>query len=149
MEIFDIFTKKRKFVNGVFGELVYTTFKDSSKNFYDGKVKFQGKEIGLIIDADKNGPTIEQKDFFKKLDNEYAEIKEKIILPFLRKELEENIKNSGLENFDSEYEFDGISIEKIKNGTTYWSITYDSKPIRHYVSIDFIGMKPKHMTIDG
>ncbi|WP_338378813.1 hypothetical protein [uncultured Flavobacterium sp.] len=149
MGIFDIFKKKPKFVDDLFGELGYTTFKDSSKNFYDGEVKFQGKEIGINIDADENGPTIEQKEFFKKLDNEYSEIKENIILPFLRKELEDNIEDSGLENFDSEFDFDGISIGKIKNEKTEWSITYDSKPMRHYVSIDFIGMKPEHMTIDG
>ena len=149
MGIFDIFKKKPKFVDELFGELGYTTFKDSSKNFYDGEVKFQGKEIGINIDADENGPTIEQKDFFKKLDDEYSEIKEKIILPFLRNELEDNIEDSGLENFDSEFEFDGISIGKIKNEKTEWSITYDSKPMRHYVSIDFIGMEPEHMTIDG
>ena len=149
MGIFDIFKKKPKFIDDLFGELGYTTFKDSSKNFYDGQVKFQGKEIGINLDADENGPMIEQKEFFKKLDNEYSEIKENIILPFLRKELEENVINSGIENFHLEFEFDGISIGKIKNQKTEWSITYYSKPMRHSVSIDFIGMEPEYMTIDG
>ena len=149
MGIFDIFKKKPKFIDDLFGELGYTTFKDSSKNFYDGEVKFQGKEIGINLDADENGPTIEQKYFFKKLDNEYSEIKENIILPFLRKELEENVINSGIENFDVEFEFDGISIGEIKNGKTEWSIAYYSNPMRHSVSIDFIGMEPEYMTIDG
>ncbi len=149
MGIFDIFKKKPKFNDEVFGELGYTTFKDSSKNFYDGEVNFQGKLTGISLDADEKGPTSEQKEFFKKLDKEYYNIKENIILPFLKKELEDNIEDTGLNNFDNEFEFDGISIGRIKSGKTEWSITYDSKPMRHYVSIDFEEMKPKHMTIDG
>jgi hypothetical protein len=149
MGIFDIFKKKPKFVDELFGELGYTKFKDSSKNFYDGEVKFQGILIGVNIDADENGPTNEQKDFFKNLNTEYNEIKENIILPFLRNELEDNIEDAGLNNFDNEFKFDGISIGRIKNIKTEWSITYDSKPMRHYVSIYFEGMKPKYITIDG
>jgi hypothetical protein len=149
MGIFDIFKKKPKFVDELFGELGYQTFRDSSKNFYEGEVNFQGKLIGIGIDADENGPTNEQKEFFKKLNTEYNKIKENIILPFLRNELENNIEDAGLNNFDNEFEFDGISIGRIKNEKTEWSITYDSKPMKHYVSIDFEGMKPKYMTIDG
>jgi hypothetical protein len=149
MGIFDIFKKKPKFIDDLFGELGYTTLKDSSKNFYDGETKFQGEEIGISIVADENGPTIEQKEFFKELDNEYSDIKEKVIIPFLKKELEENVISSGIDNFDAEFEFDGISIGKTKKGITEWSISYYSKPMRHSVSIDFIGMKPEYMTIDG
>uniref|UniRef100_UPI004049C6CA hypothetical protein n=1 Tax=Flavobacterium sp. TaxID=239 RepID=UPI004049C6CA len=149
MGIFDIFKKKPKFVDDLFGELGYTKFKDSSKNFYDGEVNFQGKLIGISLDADENGPTNEQKDFFKKLNQEYNEIKENIILPFLKKELEDYIEDAGLNNFDKEFDFDGISISQIKKGKIEWSITYDSKPMRHFVSIDFVGMEPINITIDG
>ncbi|CAL2060579.1 hypothetical protein [Tenacibaculum sp. 190524A05c] len=149
MGIFDIFKKKPKFIDGLFGELNYTTFQDSSKNFYDGQVIFQETLIGINIDADENGPTKEQKEFFEKLNKEYNEIKEKIILPFLRNELEDNLEDAGLNNFDDQFEFDGISIGRINNEKTNWSISFDSKPMRHYVSIDFEGMTPKHMTIDG
>ncbi|WP_299888258.1 hypothetical protein [uncultured Lacinutrix sp.] len=149
MGIFDIFKKKPKFNDEVFGELGYTIFKDPSKNFYAGEVTFQGKLIGISLNADENGPTNDQKEFFKKLDKEYSNIKESLILPFLKKELEDNIDDTGLNNFDNEFKFDGISIGRIKNEKTEWSITYDSKPMRHYVSIDFEEMEPKHMTIDG
>ncbi|MAC84257.1 MAG: hypothetical protein CL624_08990 [Arcobacter sp.] len=149
MGIFDIFKKKPKFVDDLFGEMGYTKLKDSSKNFYDGEVHFQGKLIAINLDADENGPTDEQKDFFRKLDKEYDKIKESIILPFLKKELEDNIEDAGLNDFDNEFDFDGISIGRIKNDKTEWSITYDSKPMRHNVSIDFEGMEPKYMTVDG
>jgi hypothetical protein len=149
MGIFNIFKKKPKLVDELFGELGYTTFRDSLKNFYDGEVSFQGKQIGIILDADENGPTNKQKEFFKNLDKEYHEIKESIILPYLRAELEDNIEDSGLNDFDNQFNIDGISISRIKTDKTEWSITYDSKPMKHYVSIEFEGMKPKYMTVDG
>jgi len=149
MGIFDIFKKKPKFNDEVFGELGYTTFKDSLKNFYDGEVNFQGKLIGINIEADENGPTNGQKEFFKKLDKGYSHIEQNIILPFLKEELEDNVEDAGLNNFANAFEFDGISIGRINSGKTEWSITYDSKRMRHYVSIDFEEMKPMHMIIDG
>jgi hypothetical protein len=112
-------------------------------------VQFQGNLIGIILTADEKGPTDEQKIFFKKLDSEYIIIKENIILPFLKKELEDNLEESGLENFDSQFDFEAISIGEIKIENTEWSITYDAKSMRHFVTIDFEGMQPKYMSIDG
>lgn len=57
MGIFDIFKKKPKFVDSIFGELYYTKFSDITKNFYDGDVKFMSEKIGITIDADEDGPT--------------------------------------------------------------------------------------------
>jgi hypothetical protein len=149
MGIFNIVKKKPKFMPEYCGVLRYMTVKDPSKNFFDGWVQFQGEKIGSSIDADKNGPTIEQKMFFEDLDKKYSEIKETIILPFLKKELDDIIEESGIDNFDSEFEFDGISIGHTRNENTEWSVTYYSNPMRHYVSIDFDGMIPKDLSIDG
>ena len=149
MGILDIFKKKVKFIDDVFGSLDYTTFKDSSKNFYSGMVQFQENLIGINLDADENGPTLAQKDFFLMLSANYNEIKENIILPFLKQELEDSIEKSGLNNFDNEFKFDGISIGCFKKSNSEWSITYDSKLMRHYVSIDFEGINPKYISIDG
>ena len=44
MGIFDIFKKKPKFVDELFGELGYQTFRDSSKNFYEGEVNFHEED---------------------------------------------------------------------------------------------------------
>lgn len=149
MGIFDFFKKKPKFQDDLFGALGYITFKDESKNFYNGDIYFQGFSIGITIDADEKGPNKAQKDFFKTLDNEYVSIKEEIILPFLKEELADNIEESGLSKFDTEFELDSISIERFTNQEAVWSITYDAKPMRHFVTIDFEGMTPKNMNIDG
>ncbi|AWG21843.1 hypothetical protein FFWV33_10010 [Flavobacterium faecale] len=149
MGLFDFFKKQPKFQDEVFGLLTYNVFKDNTKNFYSGDILFQGFLIGITIDAKDKGPSQLQKDFFKKLTSDYKNIKDEIILPFLQIELEDTIEESGLANFDTEFELDGISIGYISNQKTEWSVTYDSKPMRHFVTIDFDGMTPKDMMIDG
>lgn len=149
MGFFDIFKKKPKFNDDLFGELTYITFKDAALNYYEGNILFQGSSIGIGLDADENGPTKAQKEFFKKLNLNYNHIKETIIVPFLKKELEEAIKHTGLDDFDNQFEFDAISIKHIKDGVVQWTITYYSKPMRHYVTIDFEDMKPTLSGIDG
>ena len=57
MGLFKFFNKKPKFIDGTFGELGYTTFKDATKNFYDGEVVFQEQKIGVVIDSDEQDPT--------------------------------------------------------------------------------------------
>ena len=149
MGFFNIFKKKPKFTDDLFGELTYVTYKDASLNCYEGTIHFQGSAISIGLDAGENGPTKAQKEFLKKLDTEYHHIKETIIIPFLKKELEGALKHTGLDDFDNQFEFEGISIERIKDENVKWSITYDSKPMRHYVSIDFENMEPILVGIDG
>lgn len=149
MRLFDFFKSKPKFIDDTFGELKYYTFKDSTKNYYEGMVMFQGCRIGIIIDANENGPTTKQKDFYKQLNSKYQDIKEFIILPFLKKELEDNIEKVNLDEFDKQFQFDGISIDKFEKEEVEWSITYNSLSMKHYVSIDFQDMEPLYMTIDG
>lgn len=146
MELFRIFKKKQKFNDDFFGLLNYQKFKDSSKNFYEGEMMFQNTKTGILIEADENGPTNTQKEFFKKLEHDYPKIKNDIIIPFIKKEFEDTIEELDLANFDSGFEFDGISMNRNKNN---WGITYYSNTMRHYISIDFQGMTPLHIQIDG
>ena len=129
MGFFDIFKKKLKFNDDIFGELGYTIFKDPLKNFYDGTIIFNLQEIGINIDADENGPTIEQKDFYIKIRDNYNSIKNDIIIPYLNKELIDWL--------------DG-NLQQIE-----WSFTFYCKKIDHYVTIDFKDLNPQCNTVDG
>ncbi|WP_281637134.1 hypothetical protein [Flavobacterium marginilacus] len=150
MGIFDIFKKKPKFVDDIFGELNYTTFSDNSKNFYDGTVKFDLKEIGVTIDADENGPTKKQKEFYTKLRNNYSAIKVDIIIPHLKDELEDWEEENQIIDFDKEFIIDGISLTRITDKPVHWSLTLYSTKIGHYVTIEFIDQAPqKRILIDG
>jgi hypothetical protein len=149
MGFFNLFKNKTTLVDEVFGELNYTTFKDVSKNYYEGEVSFQGKQIGITIDADKSGPTAEQQAFFKRLNATYSQIKERVIVPFLKEELADTVQNTGLDNFDETFVLDGISLGVFKEGETEWTITYDATVMKHYVSIACKGLKGMYITVDG
>ncbi len=147
MKILNFFRKKRKFIDDIFGALAYKTSKDESENFYYGEVKFQGEYIGIDITANENGPTKEQKKFFNKLNIEYIEINEKIILPFLKEEFEGNVEKAVIEKIDSEFKLDGMTIGIIKNDKIEWEITYLSILLKCYVLVGFLEMEPKYIKI--
>ncbi|PBJ11914.1 hypothetical protein [Flavobacterium sp. ACN6] len=150
MGIFDIFKKKPKFVDDLFGELNYTKFSDTTKNFYDGDVEFDSQKVGIIIDADQNGPTESQKEFYTKLRAKYTSIKVEVIIPYLKKELEDWEEENQIIDFDQEFTIDGISLSRITDNSVNWSLTLYSTKINHYVTIEFIDLEPQEgIIVDG
>jgi len=150
MGIFDLFKKKPKFVDNLFGELNYTKFRDTAKNFYDGDVKFDSQKVGINIEADENGPTKSQKEFYTKLLNNYDTLKVDVIIPHLKKELEDWQEENEIIDFDKEFTIDGISLSRITNNTAHWSLTLYSVKINHYVTIEFINFEPQEgIIVDG
>jgi hypothetical protein len=150
MGIFDIFKKKQNLVDDIFGKLRYSTFSDKSKNFYDGTVMFDRKEIGITIDADENGPTKTQKQFYSKLLNDYSVMKIEIIIPHLKNELKDWDVENEIIDFDKEFAIDGISLTRITDKSVCWSLTLYSTKISHYLTIEFINQEPqKGIMVDG
>jgi len=149
MGLLDIFKRKRKIRDELFGELGYTKFSDSLKNFYDGEVTFNSQKMGVSLDADENGPTKEQKEFYLKLRESYPNIKKDILITFLRKELEQWEDNEVID-FDTEFTLDGISISRITDKPVEWSLTLYSLKIHHYVTIEFVDFTPQEgVAVDG
>ena len=149
MGLLDIFKRKRKIRDELFGELGYTKFSNSLKNFYDGEVSFDSQKMGVSLDADENGPTKEQKDFYLKIRDNYPTIKKDIIIPFLNKELEQWEENKIID-FDKEFTLDGISISRITDKPVEWSLTLYSLKIHHYVTIEFVDLTPQEgVAVDG
>lgn len=150
MGIFDLFKKKPKFTDDLFGELRYTTFRDTSRNFYDGTVVFDQKEISVTIEADEKGPTKKQKDFYAHLRNHYPAMKADVIIPYLKKELDDWEDEHQIIDFDNEFTLDGISLPRITDQPVHWSLTLYSIAISHYVTIAFIDLDPQNgIIVDG
>jgi hypothetical protein len=149
MNLFNLFKKKPKFKDDLFGELSYTTFKESIKNFYEGSVEFHGQMIGILVDADSQGPRQDQKELFLLIRNNYQSLKNNTIIPFLNKELIDWMDGQTIKDFDSEFSIDAISIPIEIKKPAEWSITFYCQTISHYVTIDFSDFKPLHTQIDG
>lgn len=150
MGLFDIFKKKPKFVDELFGELDYTTFSDKAKNFYDGTVTFDKQQVGISLEADEYGPSKAQKEFFIELRDKYSVIKEDVIFPYLKKELEDWLAGNPIVDFDKEFTIDGLSLPVISDKPVEWSLTLYSMSINHYVTIEFVDLNPKEgVIVDG
>lgn len=147
MGLFDIFRKK--FVDDLFGELSYITFKDISKNFYDGTITFGSQQIGVILNADESGPTKQQKEFYTRLRDDFTAFKNEIIIPYLKKGLKDWEDKTENLDFDKELIIDGISIPRITNKPVQWSLTFYLNEIGHYVTIEFTDRNPKSIMVDG
>jgi hypothetical protein len=145
MGLFNFF-KRKKLSDEVFGELSYTTFKDSSDNFYEGTVNFHNKKLGVTIDADKAGPTKLQQDFFLQIDKNYLSLQATVIIPFLKEKLWDDCQ---IIDFDKEFEFDALSIPRLPQTPIEWSICYFSFQLNHYVTIYFGDFQPTNIQIDG
>lgn len=150
MGILDIFKRKPKFVDDLFGELNYTKFSDTTNNFYDGDVEFDWQKVGITIDADENGPTDSQKEIYIKLQSKYASIKVDVIIPYLKKELEDWEEENQIIDFHKEFTIDGISLSRISDNSFHWSLTLYSTTINHYVTVEFIDLEPQEeIIVDG
>lgn len=150
MGLLNLFKKKLKIVDDLFGELDYTTFKDSTKNFYNGRITIDAQLIGILLEADENGPDTKQKDFFKALRNNYTTFKNGILIPFLKLELHDWIEKNQLKDFETEFKIDSIFLFRVNHSTVKWSLTLYSLKIDHYLTITFNDLIPEGgIVIDG
>jgi|SRR5690606_11097248 len=149
MGLFGIFIKRKRIIDELFGKLEYSSFKDKSKNFYEGIISFDSQQCGITIDADEDGPTNEQKRFFIELKNNYPSIKSNLV-SFLKDKLNGWTQDNMTLKFDEEFNLDGISLSIINKEPIEWSLILFSKKINHYITIDFVSWTPKEsVTIDG
>lgn len=149
MGLFDIFKKRKKMIDELFGELKYSTFKDKSENFYEGTIFLDSQQCGITIDADEDGPTNEQRRFFNDLKDKYPSIKSNLV-SFLKDKLNGWTQDNMTLKFDEEFNLDGISLSIINEEPIEWSLILFSKKINHYITIDFVSWTPKEsITIDG
>jgi len=65
MGVFDIFKKRSKFVDDLFGELRYTKFKDSSNFFMMEKFTFKEDQSELVWMRTKMGQQMNRRIFLE------------------------------------------------------------------------------------
>lgn len=150
MPLFNMFEKKPKIVDDLFGELAYTTFRDSHKNFYSGTTEFNSQQIGIILDADETGPMAKQKEFYISLQDSFLSLKTEVLIPFIKKELADWIEENPIIDFDAEFKIDGIYLYRMEESPIKWSLTLYSLKMHDYLTIEFNDMTPEEgITVDG
>ena len=149
MGLFSLFKKKPPFNDPFFGELKYTAGKHAS--FFDGKKWFApaSKEISVLIDADAAGPVQAQYVFFSAVERDYAMLLAKIV-PVIEDEFKNWKEDFVIKDFTNEFSLENIHISKLDEVPLKWEISYTSvHDLDHQFTIDFEGMEPMGVMIDG
>lgn len=151
MGLFDIFKKPAILHDEFFGALRFVDFKDVSKNYFEGKGHFAptNNETEYLIEADKEGPTERQREFYRDLQANFTQYIEKI-KPLIEDEFRNWKEDFAIEDFNKEFIVVCITIPRFDKQTLTWDIAFTTiHDLNHHVTIDFVDDQPKGILIDG
>jgi hypothetical protein len=151
MGLFNLFKKPSILLDDFFGELRFMDFKDSSKNYFEGKGYFQptNNETEYLILADINGPTDSQKDFYKKLQSNFSEYIEKI-KPLIEEEFRNWKEDFTIKDFNNEFNLVCITIPRFDIVPLIWDMAFTTiHDLNHNITIEFVDNEPNQIQIDG
>lgn len=151
MGLFDIFKKPTILQDDFFGALRFMDFKDTSKNYFEGKGHFAptANETEYLIEADKEGPTEEQRQFYRDLQANFTQYIEKI-KPLIEDEFRNWKEDFSIKDFNREFELVCITIPRFDKQPMTWDMAFTTiHDENHHVTIDFVGDQPNGILIDG
>lgn len=151
MGLFDFFKKPERFIDDCFGALHFVGSGNASQGFFKGKIFFEPtqNEISFIIKADKNGPTSEQRQFFKQFCTDYDQYVTKI-QPLIIDEFRNWRDDFEITEFSKEFELVFLLIPNLRDSPSVWEISFTTiHDLDHNVTIEFIDDQPSGILIDG
>ena len=151
MGLFNIF-KKPIIVNDEYiGTLRFVEFKDSTKDYFEGKAHFAPTDsvTEIFVQADRNGPTDEQREFYRDFQSNFRVYIEKI-QPLIENEFRNWQENFIIHDFTKEFKLVCITIPRFAKKPLSWDLSFTtSHDKEHYVTIDFMDFEPIGVLIDG
>jgi len=151
MGLFNLFKKPVKIQDDLFGEMRSMDFKDKSKNYFEGKGYFAPTQskTDLLIDADIEGPTTAQKEFFIDLQNNFDQYIQKI-KPLIEDEFRNWKDNFEIQDFNKEFTLVHLTIPRMEVTPLKWEMAFTTiHDANHHVTIDFTDKEPTGILIDG
>ena len=151
MGLFDIFKKPTIVHDEFFGTLRLMDFKDASKNYFEGKGHFAptGNTTEYLIEAERKGPTEEQRQFYRDLQAKFTQYIE-CMKPLIEDEFRNWKEDFTMKDFNREFELVGITIPRFDKQPLIWDMAFTTiHDLNHHVTIDFVGNHPNGILIDG
>jgi hypothetical protein len=151
MGLFNFFKKPTLIQDAFFGELRFVDFKDTSKNYFEGKGYFAptNNHTEYFINADKEGPTAQQKQFYTDLQSNFSDYIQKIT-PLIEGEFRNWKEDFVIKDFTKEFELVCITIPRLDLKPLVWDMAFTTvHDADHHITIDFIDDQPQGVLIDG
>lgn len=129
-----------------FGKLVF----DRGSRAWEGALRppFAEGEVGLLVAADESGPTERQREFYRKLSERYAELRNAI----------EDVLLDALQNWDSSvgreevwdrFTLESMSLPRSSRDDWVWELCYTLSGDPHYFCIMFDDWSVEGVRVDG
>lgn len=151
MGLFNLFKKPTKIQDDFFGLLRFIDSRDSSRTYFEGKGFFSPtqNETELLIQADTQGPTAAQREFYNKLQNNFEQYIQKI-KPLIEDEFRNWKEDFEIKDFKKEFTLVCLTIPRLDNKPLIWDMVFTTVfDANHHVTIDFINEEPNGILIDG
>lgn len=151
MGLFDLFRKPQTIQDDFFGTMLFISFKDATKNYFEGKCIFKptGDKVELLIRGDAGGPTQEQRQLYARIQDSYDEIVIRIV-PLIERELKEWREDNKIRDFRKEFKPASVTIPRIAGTPIRWDMTFEAiHEDEHQVTVDFKDFEPEKVLIDG
>lgn len=151
MGLFNLFKKPTVIQNDFFGRLRFMDFKDSSKTYFEGKGFFAptNSETEYLIQADIEGPTHSQREFYDDLQNNFEQYVLKI-KPLIEDEFRNWKEDFEIKDFNKEFCLVCITIPRLDSRPLMWDMAFATvHDLNHHVTIDFMDSEPNGILIDG
>ncbi|MBL0135488.1 MAG: hypothetical protein IPP79_16715 [Chitinophagaceae bacterium] len=151
MGLFSLFKKPVIVQDDLFGRLQFIDSKDPSNNYFEGAGFFEPTQCDTeyLIQADIEGPTDEQRQFYLDLQANFEQYVEKIT-PLIEGEFQNWREDFKITNFTEEFTLVCITIPRQDTYPLIWDMAFTTiHDLDHHVTIDFIGKEPNGVLIDG
>ena len=147
-----IFGKPTKLENEFFGTMLFIEDKkDTLKSYFECRRQFtpSNKIIEIGIDGDVSGPTQNQIDFFKSIEDNYSIIT-KAISPLIEAEFGNWKEGFKINDFQKEFEPVYLRLPRCVNKPITWEIGFESDHDRnHTFTLTMSDFDAKEILIDG
>lgn len=151
MGLFNLFKKPIIIQDEFFGRLRYTKFKNPRDGFFEGEGFFAStnNKIGYTIEAEETGPTEGQREFCRKVQNNFEQYVEKI-KPLIEDEFRNWKDDFEITDFKTEFALNSLTIPRMYSNPVLWDMCFTSiHDDNHFVIIKFENDEPKGILIDG
>ena len=147
-----LFGKSNKMKDDFFGTMNFIENKKYPENsYFECRRHFEpmNEFIEIGIDGDISGPTIEQKQFFKKIETEYNSIVNSIS-PVIEEEFRNWKEDFKIENFKTRFRPVYLKLPRYNGKSMTWEIAFESDhDLNHTFTVSMNELKAKEVHIDG
>ncbi|WP_299124553.1 hypothetical protein [uncultured Tenacibaculum sp.] len=153
MGIFDfIFGKTIKIEDEFFGRMVFSEFKKNpEKNYFECRRHFKptNEIIEIGIEGYVTGPTVIQKNFFRKIESDYNEITSSI-KPMIENEFRNWKEDFKITDFNKEFKAVYLYLSRCEKEPKIWEIAFEREhDPNHTFTLTMNNLISTEILIDG